>query len=211
MHQAVSAPLGRPVGELLADTGYADLGDIQQIQTEAPTRCYIPENDAPVKNRPVQFVYEPAHDHYRCSAGQTLQLITRGRYRKNKDAYIDIYRGTGCEGCPMQTGCTRAADGVRQLRIFHGAPWRHQYACQLASRYGKARLAERKGIIEHVFGTLQYWMGQIPLKLRGLRKVQTEIDLYATGYNLKRWFGLGSFKELMGEIENWMPLSPQPG
>jgi hypothetical protein len=64
-------------------------------------------------------------------------------------------------------------------------------------RYEKAR------IVEHVFGTLRYWMGQIPLHLRELRKVQTEIDLYAAGYNLKRWFSLGSFGELMEEITNW--------
>ena len=103
----------------------------------------------------------------------------------------------------MAAACTSAADGVRQLQVFHGARWRHEYAQQIGSRYGKARIAERKGIVEGVFGTLKYWMGQIPLKLRGLRKVQTEIDLYATGYNLKRWFSLGSFKELMNEIANW--------
>jgi hypothetical protein len=55
-------------------------------------------------------------------------------------------------------------------------------------------------------------MGQIPLKLRGRRKVQTEIDLYTAGYNLKRWFGLGTFKELKNEITNWLPkMNIEPG
>lgn len=212
MHQAVAERIGTWPNELLADTGYADLGDIQRIQTQTPTRCYIPENDAPVANRSVQFRYEPATDQYRCTAGRTLAVVSKGRYRTDKDAYVDTYRGTDCGGCPMQSACTSAADGVRRLQVYHGARWRHEYACQLASRYGKARVAERKGLVEHVFGTLRYWMGQIPLKLRGLRKVQTEIHLYASGYNLKRWFGLASFTELMAEITQWPgPLCPQPG
>src|SRR5699024_429771 len=48
MHHEVQNQLGKGPGELLADRGYADLGDIKQIQTETHTRCYIPENNAPV-------------------------------------------------------------------------------------------------------------------------------------------------------------------
>jgi transposase/TolA-binding protein len=203
MHAHTAKRLGKAPCELLADTGYADLGDIKQIQTETRTRCYIPENDAPVKNRRVQFSYEPAADQYRCSVGRTLAPTAKGHYRRSKEAYVDTYRGTNCQGCPLGAECTSAADGVRQLTVFHGARWRHDYARQLSSRYGKARIAERKSIVEHVFGTLRYWMGQIPLKLRGLRKVQTEIDLYAAAYNLKRWMGMGTFNERMAEVTAW--------
>jgi transposase len=211
MHQLLEDRLGRPVDELLADKGYADLGDIKRIQTETSTHCYIPENDTAMRNRKVSFHYQPEEDQYRCSAGRTLEPIAKERYYRDKQAYCDIYRGTNCQSCPMQSACTSAADGVRQLRVFHGAEWRHCYKQQLASRYGKARTRERKSIVEHVFGTVRYMMGQIPLKLRGLRKVQTEIDLYAGGYNLKRWFGLGTFKELKNEITSWSSkLNLQP-
>jgi transposase len=212
MHQAVSKQLGKPPDEVLADTGYADLGDIKHIQTETSTRCYIPENDTPVANRDIQFTYEPEADRYRCSAGRILKPIAKERYRKDKEAYVDLYRGVDCQGCPLQDECTSAADGVRQVSVFHGAKWRHQYARQMDSRYGKSRSKERKTIVEHVFGSLRYLMGQIPLWLRGLRKVQTERDLYAAGYNLKRWFKLGKFNELKKEITDWSPaLNPQPG
>jgi hypothetical protein len=212
MHQTVSERLGEPPDELLADTGYADLGDMKHIQTETATRCYIPENDTPVANRDIQFTYEPEADRYRCSAGRTLEPIAKKRYRKDKGAYFDLYRGVDCRGCPLQDACTSAADGVRQVSVFHGAGWRHRYARQMDSRYGKARIKERKTIVEHVFGSLRYLMGQIPLWLRGLRKVQTEIDLYAAAYNLKRWFKLGKFNQLKKEITNWTPaLNPQPG
>lgn len=47
--------------------------------------------------------------------------------------------------------------------------------------------AERKGLIEHVFGALRYLMGQILIKQRGLRKIKTEIGLYSGTFNLDRW------------------------
>ena len=45
---------------------------------------------------------------------------------------------------------------------------------------------KRASVVEHVFGRIRYWMGQIPLLLRGEDKVQTGIDLYTTAYNFKR-------------------------
>lgn len=203
--------LGRQPEEVLADTGYADLGDIQRIQTGTSTRCYIPENDAPKANRTITFSYDEQADEFECSQGKRLVPVAKGTYNKAKDAYIDRYRGTECAECVVASECTTAADGVRTLSVFHGAKWREQYRKQLASRYGCERLSERKTLVEHVFGTLRYWMGQIPLKLRGLAKVQTEIDIYTAGYNIKRWSGLAAFGQLMDEIANWNPApTPQP-
>lgn len=203
--------VGREPEEVLADTGYADLGDIQRIQTQTCTRCYIPENDASKANRKITFTYDRQADQFECSQGNPLVPVAKGTYNKAKDAYIDRYRGTECAGCPASSQCTTAADGVRTLSVFHGAEWRDEYARQLASRYGRERVAERKTLVEHVFGTLRYWMGQIPLKLRGLAKVQTEIDMYTAGYNIKRWTGLAPFGQLMEEITNWNPATnPQP-
>ncbi|MTI88090.1 MAG: transposase [Balneolaceae bacterium] len=96
--------------------------------------------------------------------------------------------------------------GVRNLTVFHGARWRAAYAWQIGSRYGQARIKERKSIVEHVFGTLKHWMGKIPLKLRGLRKVQTEINLYAAGYNMKRYASLAPIGELIEEVASWNPV-----
>lgn len=203
--------LGALPEEVLADTGYADLGDIQTIERSTASQCYIPENNAPRKNRPIQFTYQPDADRLICSQGKPLEAQAKGRYYKRKQAYADMYRGTECAGCPVQADCTQAKDGVRTVTVFHGAQWRHDYARKLSSRYGRQCVADRKGLVEHVFGTLRYWMGQIPLKLRGKRKVQTEIDLYSSGYNLKRWFSMEcSFDELMRQVTDWKtrPVCP---
>jgi len=200
---ASAARLGREPAEVLGDTGYADLGDIQRIQKEGTIRCYVPENDAPTANRPITFDYRPETDSFECSQGRPLQAVQKGAYHKTKDVYMDRYRGSECRGCPVAGECTTASDGVRTLTVFHGAEWREEYTRQLASRYGRERIAERKALVEHPFGTLRYWMGQIPLKLRGLKKVQTEINLYTAGYNVKRWSGLAAFEELLDQVNGW--------
>ena len=58
----------------------------------------------------------------------------------------------------------------------------------------------RKTIVEHPFGTLKYWMGKIPLLLRGKEKVSTEINLYATAYNIKRLLNIEPFDNIMAKI-----------
>jgi hypothetical protein len=208
-----AARLGKIPGEVLADTGYADLGDVKAIEEQTTATCYIPENDTPLKNRSIQFTYHPDDDQYECSQGRPLIPKVKEQFHKAKQAYVDNYQGTRCLECPVATECTSAKSGIRRLRVYHGAEWRHTYAKRLASRYGKERVAERKGIVEHVFGTLRYWMGQIPLKLRGLCKVQTDIDLYSGAYNIKRWTSMeASFKELMDEVAGWNPArSLHPG
>ena len=202
---AAAGRLGREPDEVLADTGYADLGDIQRIQTQGSIRCYVPENNAPTANRPITFDYKPETDTFECSQGRPLEPVVKGSYNKTKDATMDRYRGTECTDCPVAGECTTAKDGVRTLTVFHGAEWREQYRRQLASRYGRKRIAERKTLVEHPFGTLRYWMGQIPLNLRGRKKVQTEMNLYTAGYNVKRWSGLAGFDELMDQIKGWSP------
>jgi len=51
-------------------------------------------------------------------------------------------------------------------------------------------------------------MGQIPLFLRGIEKVQVEIDLYATCYNLKRLMNIEPMDKLMQKIADWAKTNP---
>jgi hypothetical protein len=44
----------------------------------------------------------------------------------------------------------------------------------------------RRSTVEHVFGTLKYWMGATHFQTRTLGKVSTEMSLHVLAYNLKR-------------------------
>lgn len=205
MYWATVERLGRIPERVLADTGYADLGDIKEIENQTDTICYIPENNSPVTNRPITFTFQPDTGQYRCSQGKALKAVGKPIYRKDKQAYLQKYRGTECKKCEVAGICTSSKSGIRSINVSHGAQWRYQYDQRLKSRKAKECIKQRKALVEHPFGTLKYWMGQIPLKLRGLRKVQAEIDIYSCGYNIKRWLNEGSFTFLMDQLTSWNP------
>ena len=47
-------------------------------------------------------------------------------------------------------------------------------------------MAVRKRTVEHVFGTLKYWMASAHFLTRRLPNVATEMSLHVLAYNLKR-------------------------
>ncbi len=204
-YQAVVSRLGMAPEIWLADTGYADLGDIKHIESTTPTTCYIPENDTPVTNREITFDYQPETNEYRCSEGKPLVSTGKPKYCKTKQAYVETFKGTECGGCPRLSKCTSSKSGIRKKKVFHGAKWRHKYAKRLKSTKAKALIRQRCGWVEHPFGTLKYWMGHIPLKHRGLAHCQTQIDIYSSAYNIKRWLNLDHFKNLMKQVHTWKP------
>jgi hypothetical protein len=64
-------------------------------------------------------------------------------------------------------------------------------------------IKERGTIVEHPFGTIKYWMGKFPLRLRGKEKVQTEMDIFTTAYNLKRLINIENMGNLLKMVQNY--------
>jgi len=54
---------------------------------------------------------------------------------------------------------------------------------------------------------MKYLMGQIPILLRGKEKVQVEIDLYSTAYNLIRLKNTEIIPVLLAKLEKWNPIA----
>jgi len=182
MVEASASLYGHQVGEVLADTGYYNPAEIHRVEA-AGTVCAIPPKRSPKSTEAVQFPDDPAHDAYRCSAGQHRVLKHKNKHQRKRVA--DLYQGIACGGCPLRPHCTTSKRGRTVLR-YHDAEWVQAYHRRMRSQGAKAKSRQRSSLVEHVFGTLRYWMGQIPLLLRGEDKVQTEMDLYTTAYNFKR-------------------------
>jgi transposase len=72
---------------------------------------------------------------------------------------------------------------------------------QLAKRVAEHRqlVAQRKTIVEHVFGTLRNWGHDIFLT-RGLQSVRGEFSLSALSYNLRRVLQLVSVERLIAMV-----------
>ena len=107
------------------------------------------------------------------------------RTKTIKQKVTRVYEGVACKGCHKKEVCTR-----RDQRMIHrneNQEWIDQYHAKMESEEGKNSQKTRKSTVEHPFGTMKYHMGQIPILLRGKKSVQTEMNLYAIAYNLKRY------------------------
>jgi transposase len=187
--------------EIIADRGYNNPDLIERIEaSEEDVQIYTSQEKTLRDKEEIKFNYDPEKDEYICSAGKRLVLHQKNK-RLNKSRG-NIYLGIECEGCQLRSQCTSSKKG-RTVRRYFNQQWRDQYKKKMLSRMGKSKTSIRKTIVEHPFGTIKCLMGKIPLLLRGLTKVSTEINLYLTAYNLKRLINIDTFESLMLKIEQY--------
>ena len=200
---ALKEQLGITPETVLADKGYANEDQIQSLE-ESGITCIVPfPENAPDQNQidaGITFEYDKKNDCYRCSQGQILTLKDKNLIKNHK--VYNRYQGKDCGECPLKSKCTKSKIGRVIARRLDNE-WLLKYKEKLKTKEYKEKIKLRKNYVEHPFGTIKYWMGQIPLLLRGKEKVQVEIDLYSTCYNLKRLINLESMDVLLLKIQNW--------
>jgi len=197
MAQAARQELQVESIKVVADAGYHEAVQLEGCE-KAGIETYLP---APGTTRgrsksgqsvypKDKFSYDPARDVYRCPAGQELprgnQCIVKG---KTKHYY---YNWKACQGCALRSQCTTGS--YRRLaRVANEAVVERQ--AQRAALNPKL-LAQRKTIVEHVFGTLRNW-GHDCFLTRGLAAVRAEFSLSALTYNLRRVLHLIEFPQFL--------------
>jgi len=195
MIDSIEEEFGEKPKEALADKGYYNPNMIEEVESDGTVECHvaIPRD----KEEEIEFHYNKEKDEYICSEGKPLLLKQKNKERKN--GYADLYQGVQCDGCNLREKCTKSKVG----RIIHrpkNIEWVENYKKRMEQISSKIKINKRKTMVEHPFGTLKYWMGKIPLLLRGKEKVSTEINLYATAYNIKRLLNVESFDSIMVQI-----------
>ena len=92
------------------------------------------------------------------------------------------YWSSACTQCAMKAQCTPSAN----RRISR---WEHEEVLEaVQKRLDKSRdaMVVRRRTVEHVFGTLKYWMGSTHFLTHTLANVSTEMSLHVLAYNFKR-------------------------
>jgi transposase len=195
--------------EVLADAGYYQLDQIESLEKKS-VNCFVAINENQEQKKEdeygIRFTYEQNNNIYYCSEGQPLvpQFGIKRDLRRGTQA--QAYKGTNCQPCSIKLLCTKS--NARTVYRYSNQHWRDEYKNKMRSDIGKRKLKLRMTLSEHPFGTLKYWMGHIPLLLRGKRKVQTEINIYQLVYNFKRMLSLSSFdqfRELINTNGNLYP------
>jgi len=193
MAKAAKEALGADEIDVIADMGYYHGQQVKEC-LKADITPYIPKAN-PSANRKrglftkENFHYDAQDDCYRCPAGQALTYrFTTIEQEREIRYYADP---AACRSCPLKAKCTRNKGGRRITR------WVHEHvleAMQARVRAQPDKLALRKQLVEHPFGTIKhstssrcpYGMNQGYFLMRGLEKVRAETALTVMAYNIKR-------------------------
>jgi hypothetical protein len=155
-----------------------------------------------------KFQYNEADDTYTCPQGKTLH--TKGTWHKKtreRDSYqFKKYRTPNCADCPAKHLCTGRQKGGREIERSEFA----EAVEQNKKRYidNKALYRTRQEINEHIFGTIKRKWGYNYTNLKGLEKVNGEMALIMTIYNMKRTLNILGFDNLMEKLKKWVPIYP---
>lgn len=183
MAQQAKHALGVETIEAIADRGYYDGKEILACDQEGVT-AYVPSistSGAKAEGRfgKQDFVYIADEDVYRCPAGEHLTY----RFTREEDGKVlRRYWTYACTECPLKEKCTPG----KERRISR---WEHEAVVE-AAQYRLDRnpdmMTVRRKTVEHVFGTLKFWMGSAHFLMKRLQNVGTEMALHVLSYDLKR-------------------------
>lgn len=122
------------------------------------------------------FIYIKQDNEYRCPAGKRLKFRHPSRELK-----INVYCTSACPGCELKKQCTTAKE--RRVRR-----WEHEDILDAAQdRLDSSpwKLIQRRCTVEHVFGTLKFWMGPMHFLMKMLKHLGAEMSLKVLAYNLR--------------------------
>ena len=183
MAQRAKHALGVETIEAIADRGYYDGKEILACGQGGVT-AYVPSistSGAKAEGRfgKQDFVYIADEDVYRCPGGEGLTY----HYTCEEDGKVlRRYWTNACRECPLKEKCTPG----KERRITR---WEHEAVIEAAQDRldrNPDMMTVRRKTVEHVFGTLKFWMGSAHFLMKRLRNVGTEMALHVLSYNMKR-------------------------
>lgn len=172
---------------VIADRGYYKGEEIRKCH-EVGIAVLMPKpttSNAKAEGRfdKADFVYIAKDDEYRCPAAE------RAIYRfTREEAGLQIrrYWTSACPQCAMKAQCT-PSDYRRISR------WEHEHVLESVQNrmdHNPNAMSIRRRTVEHVFGTLKYWMGSTHFQTRRFERVATEMSLHVLAYNLRRFISI---------------------
>jgi transposase len=174
------------------DTTYGTVEIIRALE-DAGIRAYMPLTDWDKRTSFFgrdEFRYDAEADQYICPNGAILAWERHDYVNQTHHYRADA---ATCSTCPLKPKCTTSEEGRSLRRSFFQEYLDRVAAYHQTAAYKKA-YQKRKVWVEPLFGEGQQWHGLRRFRLRGLRKVNCEGVMTATGQNLKRllsWRGWG--------------------
>ena len=195
---------------VLADKGYHTGAELKQCQQDNMITHVAYKEQPSVKHIANEFLaesfnYDTLTDTYRCPAGAILTSLGTW-HNKNGDTgetsfRFKTYRTNACKTCPLKSQCTKLPKRIIQRSEYQDAVDINDNNIKQNPQYYKRRQA----ICEHPFGTLKRHWGYTHTLLKGLQKVNGEMNLIMFCYNFMRTKNILGFEKMLQTIKNWQP------
>lgn len=201
----------------LADKGYHNGEQIEKCEQENITTLVANREQPSVKHLDEKFLvenfqYNKASDSYTCPAGHNMKSngnwylkSHKSKERKNPTAYkVKHYKTKQCQNCPLLNQCTKNTRG--RGRVIERS--QHQDAVDRNNERIRTQhelYRKRQQICEHPFGTIKRQWGYTYTLLKGLNKVDGEMGIIFTCYNLRRVISIMGVKKLLKKLKKWKP------
>ena len=207
--QAAADNIGKTPQYTCADAGYSDVEDIKKIEPQISV--IVPSADQAQEDKglnPIHpfdkthFIYDAHTDEYICpnnkhlkSGGFTDSTHQKIRYQA---------KASECQACPHfgsdSDQCTQSPNGRRIVRLAD-AEFKEQLEAKYKLPENQAIYKLRKETVEHPFGHIKRNLGASQFMLRGRPKVNAEVSLLATCFNLARMITIaGGISQLLDQL-----------
>ena len=197
MSLEIKKNLGVEALEIVADKGYYDFDRIVEcIENGIQPRIPIQKRSRkdPESFSKDHFVYDEKLDVYHCPVGE---MLMPPKTTRNPDKKFTIYKTKKCLQCEFLTQCTTSKQG----RSIHR--YKNEHIIDKWKKWLKkegTKQAERKAIVEHPFGIMKTSMQFTGFLTKGLKNVQTELDLTVLAFNMKRVFNIMGVRDLIQAV-----------
>jgi len=201
---------------VIADKGFEAGKEFKRCVEENITTVVAPREKlskkANKKYGKEAFEYDEDSDQYKCPAGEILK--TNGTWHKRKDYSSNRikYRYqrytisfNKCRHCPFKEDCVSKTLLENSKGRFIERSENERYIEENIARYkvSKECYRQRQSTIEHQFGTIKRQWGYDYTLLKGLEKVDGEMSIIFTCYNLRRAITILGVKELIERIKEY--------
>jgi transposase len=186
--------------DVLSDKGFHTGAELQKCFKEQPSVKHLQKEFLSE-----QFIYNKEQDSYTCPAGATLTSLGTWHNKKGEAGETSYrfktYRTEGCKNCLLKKNCTKLNKRIIHRSEYQDAVDRNNANIRNNPDYYK----RRQSICEHPFGTIKRQWGFTYTLMKGLQKVNGEMNLVMLTYNMKRTLSIVGFTKMLEAIQNWQP------
>jgi len=195
--------LGKKCDIACADAGYADVNELEKIDSQG-IKVIVPsakQAEKVKRSHPFDksnFKYDADNDCYICPAGEVLPY-RRTEPKKRRKVYR--IRCSVCKQCRHFGVCTKGLIGRKVTRLL-----KEELKAKLEAQYKQPdsqKIYElRKQKVELPFGHIKRNLKVDSFLLRGLNGVRAETSLLASCFNIARMISIMSVSGLIAKLAN---------